>query len=93
MLSAPIAAAFISWSLARNRTWSSARRWLLWSTGFTWIGLVVMFRSLFFMLAQSGGKFGPEVMIGWPNRLLMVTCCAWLITIARHADQLKGQEP
>ena len=88
----PIAAVLISWSLTRNPAWSSTQRSLLWAASFTWIGLVIMFGSLFIMLGQSG-KFGPDVMIGWPNRLLVVTYCAWLITVAWLVDRLRGQAP
>ena len=39
---------------------------------------------LFTTLPRNGGKFGPEVPIGWPNRLLVVAYAAWLIALARH---------
>jgi hypothetical protein len=83
----PVAASLVSWGLARNPAWSPARRSLRWAAGFTWVGLAVMLGALFIMLGQNGGKFGPEVLIGWPNRLLVATYCAWLITVARFADR------
>jgi hypothetical protein len=93
MPSLPIAAMLISVSLARNQAWSSARRSLLWTANLTWISLVLMFATVFIGLSQSGGEFGPGVPAGWPNRLLVVTYCVWLITAAWRADQLREQEP
>jgi hypothetical protein len=58
----------------------------------TWISLVLMFATVFIGLSQSGGEFGPHILAGWPNRFMIVAYCAWVITAARRADQLQGQE-
>jgi hypothetical protein len=84
----PVAAVLISVSLARRTDWSSARRPLLWMAHLTWISLVLMLAMLFIGLSQTGGAFGPGVLIGWPNRLVVVAYCGWLIVAARHAVQL-----
>ncbi|MCL4302230.1 MAG: DUF998 domain-containing protein [Anaerolineae bacterium] len=93
MPSLPVAAVLISISLVRNPAWFSARRWLLGTAHLTWTTLVLMFAAVFIGLSRSGGEFGPEVLAGWPNRFLVVAYCVWLITTARWADQLHGQEP
>lgn len=87
--SLPIAAMLISLSLVRNQVWSSARQLLLWTANLTWISLVVMFATLFIGLSQSGGEFGPDVPIGWPNRLLMLAYGGWLMVVAWRAAQLQ----
>jgi len=89
----PIAAILTSISLVRNPAWTSARRWLLGTAHLTWISLLLMFAAVFIGLSQSGGEFGSDVQAGWPNRFLVVAYCAWLITVAWRADQLRGQEP
>jgi hypothetical protein len=38
------------------------------------------------MLPRAGG-FGPEVWIGWPNRILMLAYGLWLMTVAYQANQ------
>jgi hypothetical protein len=85
----PIAAMLISLSLVRSQDWSPVRRSLLWSANLTWISLVLMFAMLFIGLSQSGGEFGPGVLIGWPNRLVIVAYCGWLLVAARRAIQLE----
>jgi len=86
-----IAALLISISLARNPAWGSARRSLMLSAHFTWLSLVIMFASMFIMLGKTQGKFGPDTLIGWPNRLLVVAYCLWLINVARHAIRLNNE--
>jgi hypothetical protein len=57
----------------------------------TWVSLLLMFASMFIMLGKTQGKFGPDVLIGWPNRLVVLSYCVWLMVTARRAIQLRGQ--
>jgi len=88
----PFAAAIIGWKLARNPAWYSARRPLLWATGLALVAFVVSFFSLGVMASQSGGKFGPDVLVGWPNRLEVVAYSVWLMVVAWQAVKLRGKE-
>jgi hypothetical protein len=89
----PVAAAIIGWSLARNQAWSSARGPLIWATAVALLGFLVSFSSLSVMLSQHDGRFGPEVLVGWPNRLEMLTYSVWLLVVAWHAAQPRKQQP
>jgi hypothetical protein len=82
--SLPIAAVLLS----RRRP-----RWVRWTAHSTWILLVLMDVVLFSTLGKNGGKFGPEVPIGWPNRLLVAAFAAWLIAISVHAAKSARKEP
>ncbi|AJY73522.1 DUF998 domain-containing protein [Paenibacillus beijingensis] len=86
-----IAAILISRSLTRAPSWSPARRSILWMSNLIWICLLLMLLTLAVMLPGSGGKFGPDVLIGWPNRLLMAAYGAWLISAASRALKLHRQ--
>ena len=86
----PIAATLIGLSLARNRAWSTARQSLLWAAGLAWIGFLVFALSMFVMF-PGDGTFGPDVLIGWPNRFMIVAYSAWLMVVAWRALQLSGQ--
>lgn len=87
----PFAAPLISWSLARhNPGWLSARRALAWTAGLPLLGLIVFMASVTFML-PSDGNFGPDVLVGWPNRMLILTYCIWMVTIAWQANNLHRQ--
>jgi hypothetical protein len=81
--SLPIAAMLISSSLVRNQTWVSVRRSLLWTANLTWISLALFIAAMFIAFSQTGGEFGPGILIGWFNRLWVTAYCVWLITVAR----------
>jgi len=87
----PCAAALIGWKLARNPAWSSAKRPLLWATVLALVGFMVSFFSLGVMVLQSEGTFGPEVLVGWPNRFEMLAYSVWLMTVAWQVVKLCGQ--
>ena len=86
----PVAATLISLSLVRNRGWSPARRSLLWTAALIWISLLVFVVHMVVMLPQSGGEFGPDVPIGWPNRLFVAAMSAWLMVVAWRAGRLSA---
>jgi Protein of unknown function (DUF998) len=90
----PLAAALISLSLARNRGWASARGPLLWAAGLAVLGFLLSLVTMGVMLSRSGGTFGPEVLVGWPNRLEIVSYSVWLMVVAWSALRLrKGMFP
>lgn len=89
----PIAATLISRSLARNQTWSPARHPVLWAVVLVWISLLVFILSVAVMLPQNGGQFGPEVLIGWPNRFLIVAYSVWLMVVAWQAIRVRRRRP
>ena len=83
-----IAALLISVSLSRNPAWSPLRRRLLWTAQPPWIFFALMLTVLFVGLSRTGGEFGPDVPIGWPNRLLMLAYGVWLMVVAWRPAQL-----
>jgi hypothetical protein len=87
----PLAAVLIGWKLARNPAWSSARRPLLWATGLALVAFLVSFVSLSVMVSQSGGEFGPDVLVGWPNRIEVAAYSVWLMVVARQAIRVRSQ--
>lgn len=84
----PFAAALISWALARNPIWTQARQALLWAAALAVFGFLVAFVSLGVMLSQSNGAFGPDVLVGWPNRFEIITNAAWVMVVAWQASKL-----
>jgi Protein of unknown function (DUF998) len=87
----PFAAVLIGWRLARNPAWSSARRPLLWATALALVAFLVSFVSLGVMVSRSGGEFGPDVLVGWPNRIETVAYSLWLMVVARQAIRVRSQ--
>ncbi len=87
----PFAAGLVGLKLARNPAWSSAKLPMLWATGLALVAFVVSFFSVGVMVSQSGGKFGPDVLVGWPNRFEVVAYSVWLMTVAWQVVKLRGQ--
>jgi Protein of unknown function (DUF998) len=80
--SVPFAALLINWSLSRNGAWLPVRRTLAWTASIPLLGLVIFLLSLAVMLPRNGGQRGPEVLAGWPNRIMILAHCAWLMAVA-----------
>lgn len=85
----PIAATLISRALAFGPAWASARRPLLWAATLSWVGFVGFAVSMAVMMPRGHGKFTPDVLIGWPNRFLVVAYAAWQVTVAWQALKVR----
>jgi hypothetical protein len=92
VFSLPIAAMMISVRLGRTDAWSTAKYALLWTANLTWVSLVLMAVALIIMIrlyAGAGNTPGFFAVVGWANRLLVMVYCAWVVTVARQAIQLR----
>lgn len=76
----PLAAYLIGWSLARNVAWRAHRRALWWVTTVAIAANLASIAQQFVMAA--GGGFGPNVALGWPNRLFVLAMALWLLATA-----------
>lgn len=88
----PFASILITWKLSKNKAWASARRPIIWAAVFAIAGFIISFASLAVMLDQSHGRFGPDVLVGWPNRLEILGYAVWVITIASYAIRIRNAE-
>jgi hypothetical protein len=84
----PFAALFVSWGLLRNPGWLKFRTTLLLIGGLPLLGLAIFVVSMMIMLPRNGGQPGPEVLVGWPNRIMILAHCAWLMPVAWCAAKL-----
>jgi Protein of unknown function (DUF998) len=91
--SMPFAASLISWSLMLNPIWAPVRGRLFGAAGLVWLSVVVFGLSVAILLPRGGGKFGPEVVVGWQNRAIMVTYCVWLVVIGWRMARLPTGDP
>ena len=83
----PLAALALTWALTRLPAWTGARAWLWSATAAAWIGDAVFIAAMATMLPRGGGSLGPDVLVGWPNRLMIVTYCAWVFIAAWQASR------
>lgn len=84
-----IGGAMIAFSLSRNNlAWQPVRGWLLLATVVVWVIFVWLTVLMMTVLPQHSGMLGPEVMIGWPNRLLVVAYALWSMVAVWGAMQV-----
>jgi hypothetical membrane protein len=81
-----IGATIITLSLIRNKAWRAARAWLIGILALMWLVYAWLMMSM-----PADGNFGPQVPIGWPSRMLMVSYCLWFIVTAWQALRLRKQ--
>ena len=89
-----MALAFLSLALSYVSLFVAIRsqlRTIVGRIGLALVAFVVSFFSLGVMVSQSGGKFGPDVLVGWPNRFEILAYCVWLMTVAWQAVKLRRQ--
>lgn len=78
----PIAAVLTGRSLTgRKRAWRGQRRGVMSCAYMTVISLMAMIGYLAVAVPQAGG-FGPEVLAGWMNRLVVLTYCVWQLVVS-----------
>jgi len=97
-----IAAMLISTSLVKNESWVPIKKPLLWTANLTWISIVLMVIAFVIMITtfvQAGGDMtstevpttlptGVIALVGWANRLLVITFNAWVILTAKQAARI-----
>ena len=84
----PIAALLISGSLKRNPMWADQIAGVRWAAHLTWLTLLAMVATLFATVPAAGG-FGPEVPIGWQNRIVLAAYTFWVVVVAWQARRVE----
>ena len=95
-------ALLIGYSVCRTGPWSAHRKSLLWTAHAIWISLVLFIAAMAVMVwtfHSSGAhvtgpvtRLPPRVigLAGWGDRLFVVTCCVWMMNIARVGTRRPG---
>jgi hypothetical protein len=88
----PFTAVFITIALFRKNAWHINRLYLVLMLLLVWFGFIFFVGSV---KAQfpADGKFGPTVLVGWQNRIMIVTQAIWLAYIATNVKNKIFQKP
>ena len=79
----PIGATFVTVSLLRkNPAWRIVKAPLVLAAIGAWVGFTVVSVAMMTILPAHGGKLGPEVEIGWYNRLMVLSYIGWVAVAA-----------
>ncbi len=84
----PFAAIFITIAFFRKKDCHINKLLLIIALILVWFGFIYFIGSV---KAQfpADGKFGPNVLVGWQNRLMIITQAVWLVIIAQQYGELK----
>ena len=101
ILCLPLAAMLISPTLAGMPRWAAARKPLLVTANLTWVSVVLWVGTFVLMIAtflQTPGGLPPTppenlpagviALVGWTNRLFVISAWMWVATVAWHAIKL-----
>lgn len=83
----PFAAIFISIALFRKKEWPVNRWSLIIAVILVWFGLIYFVASIRIQF-PSDGKFGPNVLVGWQNRIMIVTQALWLMIVSKEVNKM-----
>lgn len=79
----PFASILITIALFRKKEWKLNKPLLIIALLLVWLGFIFFVGSVRAYF-PADGKFGPNVPVGWQNRLMVVTQAAWLAIVARQ---------
>jgi hypothetical protein len=88
----PVAAIFMTIAIFRKKEWKINKLLLILSLAFVWFGFLYFVGSVRSQF-PAGGKFGPTVLVGWQNRLMILSQAVWLIIIAREVRRQSVKAP
>jgi hypothetical protein len=80
----PFASTIIAVHLSKQHRKMGSQQKFFWVTLFVWVGMIVFLYSMVFYSKQAKTRaYGPDVLIGLPNRFMVLTYTVWLIAVAR----------
>lgn len=98
----PIGAVLISRSLVHQASWSPASKPIVWLAHLTWISVLLWVATFILMVVtfmQALGTLpsappkdlppGVIAVVGWTDRLLIVSAWAWVAMVATHAIRIR----
>jgi len=89
ILTFPLLATFAARALGEHPPWARRRSSLRALTLLAWLGMTAFFSSILISRALHPGaeRVGPQILLGWPNRAMVVAYQLWLIWVAWWASR------
>lgn len=90
VLTLPVAASLVARGLTRHEDWAPIRRRLVWATLLVWFSLLAFFAwsIVFSIINPTVGQFGPQLLLGWPNRFVAIAYSIWVLVLAQRATRV-----
>ncbi len=80
----PLAASLVAGGLLQSPFWAPYKVVVILFTALNWFGMIGFFGSILWSRKTdpSAGRVGPKVLLGWPNRIMVLLYNAWVIMLA-----------
>lgn len=84
ILTFPIASTLVANALLKSPFWEPYTLAVFNFTLLNWLGMLGFFGSIIWSRKKdpSAGRVGPKVLLGWPNRIMVVLYNVWVIVLA-----------
>ncbi len=84
ILTFPIASTLVANALLRSPFWAPYTLAVFNFTLLNWLGMIGFFGSILWSRKKdpSAGRVGPKVLLGWPNRIMVLLYNVWVIVLA-----------
>jgi hypothetical protein len=84
ILTFPLASTLVANALLRSPFWAPYTLAVFNFTLLNWLAMIGFFGSILWSRKKdpSAGRVGPKVLLGWPNRIMVVVYNLWVIVLA-----------
>lgn len=90
ILTFPIAASLVAGNLMHSPFWAPYKAVVVIFATLNWLGMLGFFGSIIWSRKKdpSAGRVGPNVLLGWPNRIMVLLYNVWVIVLAACVIQM-----
>lgn len=85
-----IASLLFAWVFIKNPNYRKYKIPIVLMTILLWVSEIYVIMDMATELPKNNGNLGPNVLIGWSGRIVMLFCVLWLITISLQTKKYKN---
>lgn len=85
-----MASLLFAWVFIKNPNYKKYKGPILIMTILLWISEIYTIIDMTTELPKNNGNLGPNVLIGWSGRIVLLFCVLWLITISLQTKKYKN---
>ncbi len=85
-----IASLLFTWVYIKNPSYKKYKVPIVIMTILLWVSEIYVIMDMATELPKNNGNLGPNVLIGWSARIVMLFCVLWVITISLQTKKYKN---
>lgn len=85
-----IASLLFTWVFIKSPSYKKYKFPILLMTILLWVSEIYVIMDMATELPKNNGDLGPNVLIGWSGRIVLLFCVFWLITISLQTKRYKN---